>query len=457
MTALAIEQDRRRTVAGHVQAVTILEIFAFTMMVFPSDDVFKPIGGGGYLAGLVAYFLFACYVAALLFGFHKPANYRSPIRVALAWFWIAALVSYALMNRTLLSSEQLSSADRWLIQLVGMTGVILVASEFLRSLDDIHKVLRWLTYGASIAGIAAAMQFWLNLDVTVYIRKILPGFSLNQAVDAVAIGDRAGLNRVDGTAIHPIEMGVVAGMLLPLALYLAMHDTERSLLKRWFPVVCIAVTIPITISRAGVLSALIAIVVFIAALAPTRRWNILTAIPLALGAIFLTAHHLIGTLLTYFTIGTSDNSISHRVDNYPYAFNLISQAPWFGHGGGTYIANSSIANLAMGHILDDEYLDAMIELGVFGVCAFFFFLLWPAVTAIFASVRAKDSRTRELSAALAGAALAGTVCSATFDSLGFPMFVMTESLVIGLCGAVWLIERKGNADDVIGGVQVGSP
>jgi hypothetical protein len=77
-----------------------------------------------------------------------------------------------------------------------------------------------------------------------------------------------------------------------------------------------------------------------------------------------------------------------------------------------------------------------------------FFLFWPRVTAFAARGRARDPRLRELSAALAGAALAGLVCSATFDSFGFPMFVMVEALVIGLIGAVWLlVSRAGDPSD----------
>ena len=156
--------------------------------------------------------------------------------MALCGIWISTLLSYALMDRTLLSAEQQSSADRWLIQLVGVSGVILVASEFLRSREDIHKVLRALTWGGAMASFVAALQYWLALDVTPYLRKILPGFRLNTAVGAIAIGSRSGLNRVAGTATDPIEMGVVAAMLLPLAIYLAMHDKDRSAVRRWLPV-----------------------------------------------------------------------------------------------------------------------------------------------------------------------------------------------------------------------------
>ena len=124
----------------------------------------------------------------------------------------------------------------------------------------------------------------------------------------------------------------------------------------------------------------------------------------------------------------------------------MARAPWFGQGGGTYIAKSAV------YILDNQYLTTAIELGLVGVAAFAFFLLWPAIAALVARKRTADPEMRDLAAALAGAALAAAVGSATFDSLSFPMFVNVQALVLGLIGAVWLVvdrERKA-AQDLVG-------
>ena len=99
------------------------------------------------------------------------------------------------------------------MQLAVITGVALVAAECLGSLGDLRRVLRVLCWGGAFCGLVAALQFWISLDVAPYLRE-LPGFSLN--FDNPGIVDRGALNRVTGTAINPIELGVVAGMLLPL-------------------------------------------------------------------------------------------------------------------------------------------------------------------------------------------------------------------------------------------------
>jgi hypothetical protein len=439
MTAITVDRISSQRTTIRSPAVLMLQVFAFTVMVFPSDTVLKAVGAGGYVAALVAYLMFLCYIAVTLFGLHNPLDYRSPVRIALCTLWLSSLASYALMDRTLLSSSQLSSADRWLIQLVGVSGVILVASEFLRSLEDIHHVLRALAWGGAFCGIAAALQYWLSRDITSYLR--LPGFSLNSATGVIAIGSRAGLNRVVGTASDPIELGVVAGMLLPLAVYLAMHDKERSVTKRWFPVICITIAIPIAVSRSAILSVAISMGVLVICLPSARRLTAIAAVPVVIAGFFLTAHRLLGTLEQYFFLGSADNSISHRIGNLSYAEQLVGKAPWFGQGGGTYIATAT-SDLGAGHILDNQYLDSAIELGLVGLAAMAFYLLWPALAALAARSRSNDPRVRDLCAALGGAGLAAVVGSATFDAFGYPMFVMVEALVVGLIGAVWLLVER---------------
>lgn len=443
MTASVINHvsDQRTTVRS--PAVLMLQVFAAAVMIFPSDMVIRAVGGGGYVAALVAYFLFFAYMAVTLFGLHNPFGYRYPVRSALCAVWLVALASYALMDRTLLSSGQLSSADRWLIQLAGVSGVILVASEFLRSLEDIHRVLRALVWAGAFCGLVAAMQFWLKRDITPYLR-ILPGFALNQAVGTIAIASRSGVNRVVGTASDPITLGVVAGMLLPLAIYMGMHDVGRSPVKRWLPLIFIAVAIPVSVSRAAILSALLALGVLIVSLPPARRINAIAAIPVAVAGVFLTAHRLLGTLKGYFLAGASDNSVAHRVNNYSLVEQMVRQRPWFGQGGGTYIAGN-YTNLWEGHILDNQYLDTVIELGIVGLAAFLLYNLWPFLAALSARRRVSDPRLRDLCAALAGSALAGMVCWAFFDALSFPMFVDVQALVAGLIGAAWMLADRESA------------
>jgi cell division protein FtsW (lipid II flippase) len=417
-------------------AVPILQLFALTVMVIPSDTVIEAIGAQGYAAALVGMFAFAAFGAATLLGVHHPLRHRHPVRAVLCVVWLSTLVSYVLMDRTTATAQEVTGADRQLIQLIVITGVALVAAECLTSLRDVRRVLRALAWGGAFCGVVAALQFWISLDITQHLRQ-LPGFSTN--FDNPAIIDRAALNRVSGTSITPIELGVVAGMLLPLAIYLGRYDTDRSARKRWAPVALIALAIPASVSRSAIISVGLALAVLVVLMPTRQRLVALCVAPLAIAGVFMSAPGVVGTLTTFFRAGANDDSVMARVYDYPEVERLVYQAPWFGHGGGTYLPENLI------YILDNQYLKTAIELGLVGLVALAAYFLVPLISALVARRHSLDPELRMLCAALAGATLAAAVCSLTFDSLSFPMFSNVYALVIGLIGACWRLATAGRA------------
>ncbi len=415
-------------------AVRMLQVFSILLMVFPGDYVFKAIGGDGYAAALVSYVMFLAWGASTLLGQHNPFEYRYPVRIALAWMWIVSLASYIMMNRADMDTLQIQAAERWFMQFAGMSGVVLVAAEGLHTLADVRRVLRALTWAGAFCGIVAGLQFKARIDLTKYLK--LPGFSLNAADAGNAESIlRGGQNRVPGTATDPIELGVAAGMLLVLAVYLMMHDKDRPIWQRVVPVLCILVAVVGSVSRSGVISVTVAFGVLVVSLPPVRRLKGLAAVPVALGVVFVSSHGLIGTLKSYFLAGNSDPSVSHRTNNYPYVEQLVRQAPWLGQGMDTYMPDAV-------HILDNQYLTTAIELGLFGVAALVFYLAWPALVALVARSRTTNQELRDLCAALAGADLAAVLCAGTFDGFSFPMFFNLQALVAGLTGAAWMMANR---------------
>jgi O-antigen ligase len=418
-------------------SVRLLQVFAVALMVLPGDYVIKAIGADGYAAALVAYLMFIVWAAASMFGHHNPFRYHYPTRITLAWVWLATLASYVMMNRSTLTQTQLTSADRWLMQLIGMSAVVLVASEGLPTLEDVRRVLRALTWGGAVCGIVAALQFKAKLDLTKYLK--LPGFGINAAASSTAeIVERGTQNRVPGTATDPIEMGVAMSMLLALAIYMLMYDKDRATWRRAVPTLLITIGIAASVSRSAIIAVLIAVGGLVISLTPTRRLKGLIAFPVAIGLISIAAPGLVGTLVSYFIGAKTDPSITHRTNNYPYVLNLVQQAPWLGRGGGTYIPAFNT------HTLDNEYLDTVIQLGVLGLVAVVFYLVWPAVTALVARSHTTNAELRDLCAALCFSELAAVIASGTFDSFSFPMFYNLQALIVGLSGAVWLIVHKEN-------------
>jgi hypothetical protein len=406
----------------------MLQLFALTLMVVPSDTVIPWIGAEGYPAALVGMFMFAVLIVSTLLGLDRPRGPRNPIAIVLCLLWLSVLASYVLMNRNTLSVEEMAAADRLLMALTVITGVALVAAEYLRSVADMRRVLRVVCWGGAFCGVVAALQYWVSLDLSTTLRE-LPGFSINGSDPGIIT--RGALNRVSGTAVYPIELGVVAGMLLPLAIYLGIHDTGRSAARRWTPAALIALGVPASVSRSAVLAFVVGLAVLIVLMPVRQRVIAFLAMPLTLVAVFMTAPGLIGTLATFFGAGANDASVQSRLSDYPMVERFLSDAPWFGRGGWTYIAPNAF------DVLDNQYLKTAVELGLVGVLALTLFFVVPALSALSARRRSTDPELRFLCAALTGAALAAAVCSLTFDSLSYPMFIGVYSLIIGLIGAGW--------------------
>ena len=94
--ALIIQWARRRL--SRLYAVPILQLFALTVMVIPSDTVIGAIGAQGYAAALVGMFAFAAFLAATLLGLHDPLRHRHPVRAVLCLLWLSVLASYVAMD-----------------------------------------------------------------------------------------------------------------------------------------------------------------------------------------------------------------------------------------------------------------------------------------------------------------------------------------------------------------------
>lgn len=423
-----------------LHSVRLLQAFAVALMVLPGNYIVKAVGADGYAAALIAYLIFIVWVAGSLLGHHNPFAYRYPTRITLAWVWVITLASYLVMNRASLTGLQIGGADRWLMQLLGTSGVVLVAAEGLPTLEDVRSVLRALAWGGAVCGIVAGLQYKAKIDLTNYLK--LPGFGINTTTTTAEIVARGSLNRVPGTGIDPIEMGVAMSMTLAFAIYLLMHDKGRPKWQRVVPVVCIAVGIGASVSRSAVIAVLIAVGGLIVSLPPTRRLKGLSAFPIAVGVILVSAPGLIGTLIGFFLGASTDPSVTHRTNNYPYVLQLIEQAPWLGQGGGTYMPAFDT------NVLDNEYLDLAIELGLLGLTVMIIYLVWPAVTAFMARRHTTNPELRDLCAALGLAEVAAVVDSATFDSLSFPMFFNLQALIAGLAGAVWLIVHKEQGNEI---------
>ncbi|MHB1289114.1 O-antigen ligase family protein, partial [Georgenia sp.] len=351
-----------------------------------------------------------------------------PIRIAMLLFVLAVLVSYVAAMIRPIAGEEISGADRGLLLVLSLTGVVLVASES-PPLEHVTTLVRRLSIAGGVVAALGLVQF-VTGDAVIDVIQI-PGLSENNTL--TSIYDRNGIVRAAGTATHPIEFGVVLAMLLPLTLHVAMTDTHRGRLVRWLPVAAIALAIPVSVSRSAIVGVVVALVIVMSAWTRHARLVALGAITTVLMVVFVTVPGMLGTLTRLFTGISTDGSARSRTDSYGIAFDFIERSPIVGRGFSTFLPRY--------RILDNQFLGLLIETGIIGVCATLLLFGAAFVTALRLRKQTTDATVRSMSLALGAMVAVGTFSFATFDAFGFPQVVSLLFLGIGLIAGLRMTLR----------------
>jgi polysaccharide biosynthesis protein PslJ len=436
MTAVATIEQRTRTRRFALDAVRLLTIELWLLVLIPDHLVVGALGGIGSPALVVGVGML------LLWGFSALAPgigvKRScvPLRVVLGTLWASILVSYALMNVHVVPSDQLLNSDRFLITMAAFTGVAFTAAEGLRNKEEVLQVLRSLVAAVSVMSLIGILQFRPHVDLTKYLAKIP---LLTSRGDLSFLQNRGGFTRPASTALHPIEFGVIVAATLAFAIHLAIYDHDRPKWKRWLQLTLIALAIPVSISRSALLVGIIVMAFFFAGTtARLRRRGLLAMLGFVM-LMFVVSPGMIGTLKGYVTAGNSDDSISHRTNDYAYAAPYLRHSPWFGRGPGTFLASDF-------RILDNQYLLSMIEVGAVGAVCLLAVYCAPVMLGRGMRKRSTTESDRNLGQMFAGAGFGALVAAATYDALSFPTFTAVVALTTGLAAASWCIARS-NADE----------
>lgn len=425
--------------AGPGRRPLLLRMIAFCIFAVPSNMVIAPVGAAGTVPLMLATGLFVLWVASSLLGLHDPVGARHPGRVGIALLLVATSASYVglFSGWTGPATETArASADRWVILLLASTAVIFVATETLRTINDAMVLVRALLAGGMICCLVAAVQFFLKVNPTEWIGNVMPGFTNNGG--DTAFQNRGPLLRVAGTTFTPIELAVVCSMLLPLSIWRGLYDTAGRKWIHWAGTSLLVFAIAITVSRSGVLGMTVAMAVLIPFMpAVARAWSFVI-LPIVVSALFLSIPGLIGTIFSALTPEQGDPSITTRTNNYPRVEAMFQERPILGLGPGNYAPTNAL------HILDNQYLNATVTMGVVGLLGTVAYLTLPGIAALRAARVAQAPALKSFAAAVAAGGLVGTVCSLTFDSLSFPVFALAYPLIVGLSGAAWIMTRNEN-------------
>jgi len=422
-------------------ALGFLTLFIVALLAIPSKLIVGPLGGAGTPAEIIGLGLGAWWVMMRLV-WRPTHRLRQPVSIAALVFAAAVFASYiAAASRVIAPAEQ-RAADMGLLSVLAWLGILFVASDGPADRKELDILLRRLCIGGAAIATLGILQFITKQSYTNYLH--LPGLKVN--ADFTSVSSRNGLARPAGTALHPIEFGAVLTTILPISLHYALTDKRRNLIARWYPVLAIAVAVPVSISRSAIVSA----VVVLCFLLPTwsrsvRRWATAALVVLTV-FLYGASPGLIKTLTDLFSGISNDPSAQSRTGSYGLAWDFISRAPVFGRGFPTFLSSY--------RILDNQYLGILIYMGFVGLIALLAFLLTGMITALRVRLSSTDETVRSLAQALAASVAAAIWSFAVFDAFSFPMAASLLFMVLGCVGALRRVTSIPSDQPTAGAVAV---
>ena len=157
----------------------LLRLVVITIFAIPANMVFAPLGAVGYVSMVLAIVLFALWLLSALMGLHDPIPFRHPGRLGLGALWLATVIAYVAMGPGPADSIGRASADRWLLIMLGVTGVAMVTAESTRTESRRLSLVRTLVGGMTLCSVIAIYQFITHTDPDLMVRPFLVGLSDN--------------------------------------------------------------------------------------------------------------------------------------------------------------------------------------------------------------------------------------------------------------------------------------
>ena len=307
--------------------------------------------------------------------------------------------------------------------------------------DDVSALLRLLLVGGTAVALLAVVEYRTGWNPYDRVLGHVPFLQFNQPTEL----ERApGVTRAFGSAEHPIALGALLTMLIPISLYKAKTSGAR---RWWIILLLLVFGVLATVSRTSVLmlGAAGLVVLFL------RPREVRRLAPLGL-VVFVLAQAVVpgslGTLKYFFfpaegLIAQQESSAGSctsagRVADLAPSLAEYSQKPLFGQGFGTRLTTGERANAC---ILDNQWLGSLLELGALGAVA----LLWLISRFIRRMGHyARSDQTHEgwLPTALAASVAAYAVGMLTFDAFAFIQVTFLLFILLGLGSVVDRTRRE---------------
>jgi O-antigen ligase len=417
--------DDARQPLPRIDTATLLTAYLVLLLLVPSTLVVAALGAAGSPATILSAGFGLLMLTWCLVRGARPAPWARSVAIAAAFFAAAVLMGYAAATSRPINAAELRSADRGLIMLAGWMGVLFLALYGPMTRERLDRLLCRLVAFVGFGAALGILQFYSGHTFVDQIS--IPGLSANQPAGTAF--QRGGFVRPAGMASHPIEFAVVMTMTLPIALHYAMlaRRATESVVRRWWPVVAIALAIPQSLSRSAILCFLAGMLVIAVGWTWRQRRAAVGCVLAVLMGVYLAIPGMLGTLMGLFTGISNDGSAASRTDSYGLAWAFIAESPVFGRGFATFLPSY--------RILDNQYLGLLIETGAVGLTAIVVLFVTAIVVGLKVARRASSPEDRSLARALAATVVVAAVGFMTFDAVGFPQVPGLLFMILGLVGA----------------------
>jgi len=314
--------------------------------------------------------------------------------------------------------------------------VVYVVTSVVRTHKQIDFLIRILVGGGAVVAAAAMFESWTHHDLFNDLHPILPFLRLTDPPQTELRGARL---RVFASAQHPIALGAVLIMMIPLAVYLARRTGHR----RWWGVfMLILLGAFSTVSRTSVMMLLVCGLVFLW-LRPkeTKRiWPLLipmlavahVALPGALGTLSA-AFFPKGGLISEQQQNAGKRG-SGRIGDLGPAIGQFERQPLLGEGFGTRVTDETVTGVGNAQILDDQWLGTLLETGLAGVLSWIW-LYVRFVRRLGRAAKEDDSDRSWLYTAIAASVAAYSVGMFTYDAWSFIQVTFVLFILLGLGSA----------------------
>lgn len=409
-------------------ATTVLTAYLLVSWFVPSSMVVPALGSAGSPSNLLGVAAFFWWVWFHVRRTEPLGGGFQPVRAAMLCWLLVMLVAYAHAMSKPIPGDEVSVADNGILRLLGMAGVLLVASDGITTRERLHTVARRLALVAGVVAVLGLVQY-ATRELLVD-RLTIPG--LTASALSGALGDRSGFVRPSGTSTSPIEYGVVLALALPVVIALAGSRHRHRVVFRILLVPMIA-SIYFSVSRSAYLCALMGVAVLAVSWNRTQRIWALAFLAVTSTVMYVSVPGLLGTILNLFSRAGEDPSVGSRTGSYDIAGVFISESPLLGRGFGTFLPKY--------WILDNGYLGLLIEGGVLGLLGLLAVILAGALAARRAATWSSDPDDQQLARAVMASILAGAAGLAFFDTFAFPQSAGGLFLMLGLAGAMRRLDK----------------